>query len=158
MKPNLILVKKEEKEILRKLIREYQQELLKIEEPEEYKYLDSYWEKENRFPYFIKVDKNIIGFALVNDYNLVNKGGKNIAEFYIKKEFRKNGIGKITAMKIFDLFHGKWEIRELRDNIDGQNFWRKVINDYTKGNFKEILLDDNNWQGPVQIFENKLEG
>jgi len=156
MNVELFLVEKEEKEVLKRLIEEYERELLNIEEPEEYKYLDSYWEKENRFPYFIKVDEKIAGFALINDYNLVNKDGKNIAEFYVKKEFRKNGIGKMAAMEIFDLFKGNWEIRELKENIDGQNFWKKVINEYIKGNFEEIFLDNEKWQGAVQIFKNDL--
>jgi len=154
MSVELVLVKKKEKEVLKKLIEEYERELLKTEDPEEYKYLDSYWEKENRFPYFIKVDEKIAGFVLINDYNLINKNGKNIAEFYVKKEFRKNGIGKTAAIKVFDLFKGNWEIRELKENIDGQKFWRKVINDYTNGNFKEVFLDNENWKGPVQLFNN----
>lgn len=154
MNIELVLVEKEEKEVLNRLIQDYERELLKVEEPEEYKYLDSYWEKENRFPYFIKVDEKIAGFVLVNDYNLVNKNGKNVSEFYVKKEFRKNGIGKMTATKVFNLFKGNWEIRELKENIDGQYFWRKVVDDYTNGNFKEVFLDNENWQGPVQLFEN----
>ena len=156
MKIDLVLVNKNEKEILSDLIKEYERELLKVNEPEKYKYLNSYWEKENRFPYFVYVDKNIVGFVLVNDYNLINKDGKSIAEFYIKKEFRNKGIGKMAIFTIFDSFSGNWEIRELKENINGQNFWRKVISEYTKENFQEIFLNNENWQGPVQIFNNKL--
>ncbi len=76
MNIELVLIKKEEKEILKKLIEEYERELLKTEKVEKYKYLDSYWEKENRFPYFIEVNGKITGFVLVNDYNLINKSGK----------------------------------------------------------------------------------
>jgi len=151
---NLVLIKKESKKILKQLIKEYEQELLKVEQVEEYKYLDSYWEKENRFPFFIELDNKLAGFTLINDYNLVNKGGKNIAEFYIKKEFRQKGIGKLAAMKVFDLFKGKWEIRELKENIEGQIFWRKVISEYTNNNFKEVTLESEIWVGPVQFFEN----
>lgn len=156
MKVDLVLIDNSKKETLRDLIKEYERELLNVKEPEEYKYLDSYWGKENRFPYFIYVDNKLAGFVLINDYNLVINEGKNIAEFYIKKEFRKNGVGKLSAIKVFDMFRGKWEIRELKNNIDGQNFWRKVVGEYTKGNFEEIFLDNENWQGPVQIFKNDL--
>lgn len=143
-----------DKEVLKKLIKEYEKELLNIENPDKYKYLDSYWEKEDRYPYFIDVDEKIGGFVLVNSHNLINKDGKNIAEFYIKKEFRNKKIGKTTAMKVFELFKGKWEVRELKENIPAQNFWRKVINEYTKNNYKEIFLDNKDWCGPVQIFKN----
>lgn len=143
-----------DKEVLKKLIKEYEKELLNIENPDKYKYLDSYWEKENRFPYFIEVDEKIGGFILVNSHNLINKDGKNIAEFYIKKEFRSKGIGKISAFKVFNLFTGNWEVRELKENIPAQNFWRKIIKEYTNDDFKEIFLDNENWNGPVQIFKN----
>lgn len=153
MKVKIVPIKIDDRDVLKKMLYEYEKEMLG-REPDEYKYLDSYWQKPNRFPFFIKTDEKIVGFVLINDYNLLIKQGKNIAEFYIKKEFRKNGVGKMAAIKVFDLFRGKWEIRELKENIDGQNFWRKVINEYTNSNFEEVFLDNENWQGPAQLFEN----
>jgi predicted acetyltransferase len=153
MKVKIVPIKIDDRNVLKEMLYEYEKEMLGGE-PSEYKYLDSYWQKPNRFPFFIEVDEKIAGFVLINDYNLVNKNGKNIAEFYIRKEFRRNGVGKMTAIKVFDIFKGNWEIRELKDNIEGQFFWRKVIDKYTNGNFKEVFLDNENWQGPVQLFEN----
>jgi predicted acetyltransferase len=154
MKVELVLVKKEEKEVLRKLIFDYEKELLNTKNPGEYKYLDNYWEKENRFPYFIEVDNKIAGFVLVNGHTLVNKDGKNIAEFYVKKEFRKKGVGKMISFRVFDLFKGSWEVRQIKENILAQKFWKKVISEYTNNNYQEIILDDKNWCGFVQTFKN----
>jgi len=154
MEIKIALVNIKEKEILKKLIEEYEKELLNIENPGEYKYLNSYWEKENRFPYFIKINNEIIGFVLVNGHTLVNKDGKNIAEFYIKKEFRKNGFGKMIAIKVFDLFKGNWEIREIEENLNARTFWIKVIDNYTDHRFKETKMKNQDWFGWIQTFNN----
>lgn len=154
MEIKLFLIKRKEKVILKELIEEYEKELLNIENPGEYKYLDSYWEKENRFPYFIKIDNKIGGFVLINGHTIVNKDGKNIAEFYVKKEFRKNGVGKTTAMKVFDLFKGNWEVREIEENPNARTFWRKVIDEYTGHKFKETKINNQSWIGWIQTFNN----
>ena len=156
MEIDLVLIDIKEKENLRQLIKEYERELLKIDEPEEYKYLNSYWEKENRFPYFIKINNEIVGFVLVNGHTLVNKDGKNIAEFYIKKEFRKNGVGKTAAIKVFDKFLGNWEVREIEENLNARTFWIKVIDNYTDHRFKETKMNNQDWFGWIQTFNNRI--
>jgi len=35
-------------------------------------------------------------------------------------------------------------------NVPAQKFWRKIISEYTKGNYKEIQKAD--WEGPIQMF------
>jgi len=154
MNIHLVQVDIKEKGTLGNLIKEYQKEILGLKKVEEYKYLDSYWQEPERHPYYIKVDDTTVGFVLVNNFSLIEKGARSISEFYIKKEFRNKGIGKLTAFKVFDLFRGKWEIRELSDNAQAQNFWRKVIYEYTHNNYLETLLDNENWRGPVQVFDN----
>jgi len=153
MEIKITLVGIKDKEILRTLVNDYQKEIVKSENPEEYKYLDSYWQKPNRYPYFIEVDGKIAGFVLVNNYNLIEKDAKNVSEFYIKREFRKKSIGKMSAKKVFDLFPGKWEVRELESNTVAQKFWRNVIEEYTGNNYKEVILDNEKWHGPVQTFK-----
>lgn len=152
MKLNIVIVSKSEKELLNKMMTVYRQELLRLDNPGEYKYIHLYFENKNYHPYFIKVDKNIVGFALVNNYSIIEKDCFSIAEFYIKKEYRNKNIGKTAAIKIFDLYPGKWEIRELKTNTKAHQFWVTVINAYTNGNFKEINLKNERWTGPVQLF------
>ncbi|WP_255454171.1 hypothetical protein [Pontibacillus sp. HMF3514] len=38
-------------------------------------------------------------------------------------------------------FHlpGKWEVSQLPENKDFQVFWRKVLDDFTNGDYKEKL-------------------
>ncbi len=70
MEIKLFLIKRKEKVILKELIEEYEKELLNIENPGEYKYLDSYWEKENRFPYFIKIDNYFLIMVIMKVLNV----------------------------------------------------------------------------------------
>jgi predicted acetyltransferase len=90
MEVELELINIKDKWVLKKMLWDYEREMVG-DKAEEYKYLDSYWKKPNRFPYFIKVDGKIAGFTLINSYLLVLTEGKTISEFYVKKEYRKNG-------------------------------------------------------------------
>ena len=156
MKVNLRLITLEQKGLLRKMLKIYERELTGEDSPGEYKYLDLYWEKESRKPYFITVNKIVSGFALVNRHTLIQKVGYNLAEFYIRKGFRNHGIGKQAAYKLFDMFPGKWETRQMSSNPKAQAFWNRVIAAYTNNHFEEVWLDDSNWRGAVQTFDTRI--
>src|SRR3989339_1091758 len=93
-----------DKNLLGDLIKEYQKEILNKVDIEPYKYLDSYWEKSDRHPFFVMLDLGIIGFVLINNYSVIEKMANSISELYIKKEFRNKGIGKNVAKKVFKLY------------------------------------------------------
>ena len=76
-----------------------------------YPYLDSYWKEGNRYPFLTKLHKKIIGFALVNNHHYIPDVNYAIAEFFVMKRYRREGIGKVMAFHIFDKFRGTWEIR-----------------------------------------------
>ena len=71
------------------------------------------------------------------------------------KKYRKQGIGKTVAQKVFDMLPGYWRVAQIEQNIPAQNFWRKVISAYTKGDYHEIYQNDEHWVGPVQMFLSK---
>lgn len=141
------------KPILIKLLEMYLFEMLG--EKTAYKYLDSYWNKTDRYAFFIKKNNNIVGFVLINSYTVVGVGAKSIAEFYIKRKFRRAGIGKKAAFMALDLFPGKWEIREISQNKLGHLFWKKIISEYTNKEYVEKMFNNKKWSGPIQIFSTK---
>lgn len=47
------------------------------------------------------------------------------------KKYRRKGVGKAVAIKIFDMFPGGWEISQWTNNLPAQNFWSKVVAEYT---------------------------
>lgn len=154
MEIKLELIDIKDKSILRDMLWDYEKEVVG-EKAEEYKYLDAYFEKPNRFPYFIKVDDKIAGFVLINKHLLVLESGTNLSEFYIKKEFRKNGIGSGASKMVYCLFPGKWEIRQIFENPIAHFFWLKSISEFTNNNFEEVEINNEKWKGWVQTFDNE---
>ena len=122
----------------------------------EYKYLESYWEEEHRHPFLIYVDEHIAGFVLVNKVVFLpeNEGANSIAEFFVMRKYRRAGVGKQVAVRIFDIFPGKWEVQETRHNLPAQKFWRKIIAEYTNGRFSESRPADKPFIGAIQSFDN----
>ena len=117
-----------------------------------YKYLDHYWAETGRHAFLIRVSGRIAGFVLVRDSS--NTGDTHsVSEFFVMRKYRRRGIGKIVAHRIFDMFPGRWHVAQEEANPSAQAFWRRVISEYTDGHFREISLDD--WDGPVQEFESK---
>lgn len=112
-----------------------------------YKNLDDYWNDENRFSYIIQKDEIYIGFVLIRYIEEQQRNHFSIAEFFVMKKYRRKGIGKSIATQIFNSHKGKWEVFQKESNKPAQLFWNKIINDYTKGNFKERLEDGKLIQG-----------
>jgi predicted acetyltransferase len=77
-----------------------------------------------------------------------------VAEFFVMRKYRRQGVGTVVATRLFDSFRGRWEVRELKTNLAAIAFWRRVIGAYTNGNYEETLIDDERWHGPVQSFRN----
>ena len=116
-----------------------------------YKYLDHYWTEPDRHPFIVRVSGRLAGFALVRvNYLHNNELINSIAEFFIMRKYRRQGIGQIVAHRIFDMFQGKWRVRQEGENLPAQIFWSKVVSRYTGGRFREV--QDDNWKGTIQEF------
>jgi predicted acetyltransferase len=118
--------------------------------------LEYYWNEPRRHAFLVRVYGRLAGFVLVSAHLPVpGRGeGRSIAEFFILRKYRRKGLGAEVARRIFDRFPGHWQVAQIAENQQATAFWRKVIDRYTGGNFAEVYVDDENWQGPVQIFEN----
>jgi predicted acetyltransferase len=104
--------------------------------------LMSYWDGDNnKFPYVIKKNDKYVGFVLVKLINSSERNYFSIAEFFILKKYRREGIGKAVAIQVFNLHKGSWEVYQKDSNKPAQIFWNKVISEYTKGHFKERIED-----------------
>lgn len=121
-----------------------------------YKNLDSYWTEEGRHPFLFYVDGKIAGFVLIRRYfvDTLDDYTYSIAEFFVMKKYRGQGVGKKVAFHMFHMFPGLWEVAQMNNNITAQIFWRSVINEFTQGNFEEIQKE--NWNGPIQRFRTNL--
>ena len=152
----------EDKPVLARLLELYQYDLSAIENADVdasglygYAYLDHYWIEPGRHPFLVRVDSQLAGFVLVNQHALTGpaEGAMTVAEFFVLRRYRRRGIGEQVAVRIFDMFPGHWEVRELAANVEAVAFWRKVVSRYTGGRFREVWLSDERWCGPVQVFQ-----
>ncbi len=98
--------------------------------------LDQYWSKDNKHPFFVKVDASLAGFVLVDTCTGEDRV-HSIAEFFIMRKYEGKGVGKRAAKQVFQLFPGKWRITQVEKNYPAQAFWRSVIAEYTKGEYTE---------------------
>ena len=53
-------------------------------------------------------------------------------------KYRRKGYGKEAAIQIFNMHHGKWQLKRHPHNIASVYFWDNVINEYTSGNFRLV--------------------
>jgi predicted acetyltransferase len=109
-------------------------------------HLDLYWLESGRYPFFVRVSGTLAGFVLVR----AMEQGHSIAEFFIMRKYRRQGIGREVARQIFDSFPGWWHVAEMETNMSAQRFWRSVISEYTGGQFEDGR--EPGWDGPVQRF------
>jgi predicted acetyltransferase len=120
----------------------------------EYPYLDHYWVEPERSPFLVRVDGKLAGFILVtqDNYLTVAKDCWVMAEFFIMRKYRRQGIGAFAAWCIFDRFPGAWQVGQIIENEPATAFWRKVIARYTHNDFMEHILNNDRWRGLVQAF------
>ena len=114
-----------------------------------YSHIDDYWNEEGRFPYLIRVDGKIAGFALVCphcDY-LREEGARAVGEFFVMLKYRRAGVGRYAAAQLFDRHPGHWEVCQLPNNLPARKFWKSVIEDYTKGQYETCGTENDRMVG-----------
>lgn len=68
-----------------------------------------------------------------------------ICDFYIVPCFRQNNVGKRFISHLFERLGGSWEIKQVSGADHAIHFWRKVVSDYTAGNYIEDIYEDHKW-------------
>jgi predicted acetyltransferase len=116
--------------------------------------LDGYWREPWRHALTVRVDGRLAGFALVDGKSRLTgaDGVFDMAEFFVLRRYRRQGVGTRAAKLAFDRFRGPWEVRERAEHPDATAFWRRAIGQYTGGRFEDIPWSDEIWRGPVQRF------
>jgi predicted acetyltransferase len=102
--------------------------------------------------YLLRVGGRLAGFAIVER---LSESDFDMAEFFILRKFRGQGVGRKVAESLFDRYPGRWRVRELSENTAAQAFWRRVIGAYTRGSFTESREIFSGWPEPevVQRFD-----
>lgn len=87
-----------------------------------------------------RVEGQWAGFALIGTRLLddVPGPGWNVDEFFVLRCYRRQGIGREMARRVFDTARGHWQIMQIGENTPAQVFWRDVIREYTEGRYEEF--------------------
>lgn len=162
MNIEITAVDKNHKSVLRHLLEfycydfsEYIQTDVNVHGIFEYSNVDIYWNEDGRHPFFILVNGNYAGFALINrDFKILdNPDGHVMSEFFIMRKYRRQGVGNLAAMRIFDLFPGSWEVSQVTSNPVAVKFWDSVVSEYTQNEFTREILEKDGVKKQVLLFE-----
>ncbi len=146
---NIEIVEKIQREEMREILNEYLIELSKFDKDIEfaqngkpiYKWFDCYFEEKSRYPIYLKVDNKIAGMSLIRklDDKLFE-----VAEFYVRPDFRKDGNAIWFANTIINLFDGDFEFSTCLTNQRAKMFWDKFSTNFNTSS----LIDDErkNWK------------
>jgi predicted acetyltransferase len=112
------------------------------------------WPTEQRRCFIIRADGCPAGFALVGMCSVVSNSTDvtDMNEFFVLRKYRRQGVARTAAHKLFDMFPGRWEVREVGPNVAAQAFWREIISEYTDGSYEEQIIQGRHGPGPVQSF------
>jgi predicted acetyltransferase len=109
---------------------------------------------DSNLSFLIRVDEQLVGFVSVGRQSRWRERfeGYTVADLFIKRYYRRQGIGRAAAISLFDRFSGSWEVSSCAWNVPGQIFWRGVVDRYTNGRYEETWIQTDTWRGPVQSF------
>ncbi len=119
--------------------------------------LDETWNDPVAHTYLVRVDGMLAGLAIVIERSHFT-GATDVTymdEFFVMRKYRRLGVGKEAAARLFDLSPGRWEVAEVVQNTGALAFWRQVIGEYTGGRYEERFEESDLWHGPVQTFDTR---
>jgi predicted acetyltransferase len=90
---------------------------------------DQWWTRDDHFPFFIRSEGKLCGFALARRGSRVSGAGDvmDIAEFFVLRGVRRKGIGARAAHALLDAFGGAWDVRVRRTNVSAHAFWSRTL-------------------------------
>lgn len=121
----------------------------------DYPHMASYWADANRWPLLIRIDGRVAGFALVNTLSHCGETiDRNMAEFFVARRYRRDGIASDAARQIFEMHPGKWEVAVTIRNLPALAFRPKAIaRAPTVSNIVRRDQNDDDWRGPIWHFK-----
>ncbi len=98
-----------------------------------YEELPSFWTDPNRHPYLIYVNNKIAGLVMVQKGSPISDDKEvwDVAEFFIMKKYKRQGVGTAVMQKIWSQFRGPWQVRVLVENQIASVFWLQAIQKFT---------------------------
>ena len=149
MQVELTAVLPVEKETLRNLLEKYNYEFSQydlIPFNEEglygYRYLDSYFTQPDRAAWFIRADRHLAGFVLVNRHPDCGRPlDWAVAEFFVAYPYRRRGVGSAAMAEVFSRYPGHWQIMYHPKNPGSAAFWQNAAEKAASGPVEAVTGD-----------------
>jgi predicted acetyltransferase len=110
-----------------------------------------YFLEKNRYPFFIKVDQEIAGFALINKLGTTADVDWNMGEFFVLAKFQGQGFGQQIAYDIFKKYPGVWEVASMPENTKAVSFWRAVVSKFTDNFVEQKVISEQPEPHPMIV-------
>jgi predicted acetyltransferase len=97
--------------------------------------ISAYWSDANRFAFLFIYNDSPAGFALVGRGSVWSEDPEvfDMADFFVRRDLRRHGIGRAGAEALFVRFAGSWDVRVLVNDPAALAFWSVVIHSSTIG-------------------------
>ena len=107
--------------------------------------LPLYWQQAHRFPFLIRANGELAGFALVQRQSQLTGADDvwDMAEFFVLRAWRRRNVGAEAANALWRRCTGPWEVRVGVRNLPAQGFWRRAVHACT-GNLVDYTPADVN--------------
>ena len=116
--------------------------------------LESYWREPDRSAWLIRADGQVAGFVLLNSHSHSGEPVDfSMAEFFVARHYRREGVGRAAALQAITPRPGRWEIAVARKNTGALAFWRGVAAQAAAGPVEERDQADADWNGAVLLFQ-----
>lgn len=142
------LISVKEKEIARKMLNDYLIELSVFDDNIKfddkgvpiYKWYDPYYFiDKDRYAFFLIVDGMCAGLCFIRQ---IKDNEFDIAEFYVKPSYRKDGNALFFASEVTSLFNGNITFSTRHKNLRGIKFWSKFALLFENSSY----TDDEVWR------------
>ena len=114
-----------------------------------YKNLPLYWSDSNRQPFLARLQGKLAGLVLIKRGSEIsaNPDVWDMAKFFILRRYRRRGVGKELAARVWRRCPGSWEVRVRANNVPALEFWHSAVAKFTGHavNSVRIEIDGVSW-------------
>ena len=120
-----------------------------------YPHLPLYWSEPDHRPFLVEVDSNPAGLVLIKKGSELSPGEAvwDMAEFFIVRAHRRQGVGLKIAHDVWSRFSGRWEVRVMQSNRSAFNFWQCAVSSFTGPAIHPLQVERNGERWFIFTFE-----
>jgi len=120
-----------------------------------YNDLPLYWTEPNRHALLVKMDGHLAGFVLVRRISDISTNELiwDMAEFFILRGCRRDGVGVEAAHRVWRRFPGLWQVRVMQSNHSAHYFWHCAIAAFTGKVIESVIVEKNGKLWHYFLFE-----